>query len=114
MLLSRCTWYFRGSVSFNRLSAVVELANRLNIVAPMFWGTIADKVGRRPIFIACLLTLCLSCIGLALTPTSAYWLLILLRCLQASGSASTVALGIYQSRSSHTEERPPVFTQVRE
>jgi len=62
-------------------------------ITPMFWGTIADKVGRRPIFIACLLTLCLSCMGLALTPTNAYWLLLLLRCLQASGSASTVALG---------------------
>jgi MFS family permease len=61
----------------------------------MFWGTIADKVGRRPIFLACLLTLCLSCVGLAMTPTNAYWLLVLLRCLQAGGSASTIALGIY-------------------
>jgi len=30
-----------------------------------------------------------------MTPTSAYWLLVLLRCLQAGGSASTIALGIY-------------------
>lgn len=62
-------------------------------ISPMLWGTIADKVGRRPVFIACLLTLCLSCVGLALTPTNAYWLLVLLRCLQAAGSASTIALG---------------------
>ena len=62
-------------------------------IAPMFWGTIGDKVGRRPVFIACLVTLCLSCVGLALMPTNAYWLLVLLRCLQAAGSASTIALG---------------------
>lgn len=38
--------------------------------------------------------LSLTCVGLALVPTSAYWLLMLLRCLQAAGSASTIALGI--------------------
>lgn len=59
----------------------------------MFWGTLADRWGRRPMFLACLLVLSLSCIGLALVPTNAYWLLMLLRCLQAAGSASTIALG---------------------
>ncbi|KZP25436.1 MFS general substrate transporter [Athelia psychrophila] len=62
-------------------------------ISPMLWGTIADKVGRRPIFLACLLVLSIACVGLALVPTNAYWLLVLLRCLQAAGSASTVALG---------------------
>jgi len=80
----------------------MRLANFLNIIAPMFWGTIADKVGRRPVFLACLLTLCLSCVGLARTPTNAYWLLVILRCLQAAGSASTIALGI-TSQISHIE-----------
>ena len=59
----------------------------------MFWGTMADKVGRRPVFLACMIVLSLACVGLALVPTNAYWLLVLLRCLQAAGSASTVALG---------------------
>ena len=59
----------------------------------MIWGTISDYFGRRPIMVACLLVLSLSCIGLALVPTSAYWLLIVLRCLQAAGSASTIAIG---------------------
>lgn len=44
-------------------------------------------------FNACMLILCVICIGIAVMPTDAYWLLMLLRCLQAAGSASTVALG---------------------
>ena len=44
-------------------------------------------------FLGCLLVLALACVGLALVPTSTYWLLLLLRCLQAAGSASTIALG---------------------
>lgn len=44
-------------------------------------------------FNACMLILCAICIGIAVMPTDAYWLLMLLRCLQAAGSASTVALG---------------------
>ena len=59
----------------------------------MFWGTISDYYGRRPTTAACLLVLSLSCIGLALVPTSAYWLLMVLRCLQAAGSASTIVIG---------------------
>ncbi|PSR70923.1 hypothetical protein PHLCEN_2v13195 [Hermanssonia centrifuga] len=59
----------------------------------MFWGTLADRWGRRPMFLACMLVLSLACIGLALVPVNAYWLLMLLRCLQAAGSASTIALG---------------------
>ena len=61
----------------------------------MMWGTLSDRWGRRPILFACLATLSLSCVGLALVPTSAYWLLVLLRCVQAAGSASLVALGMY-------------------
>lgn len=44
-------------------------------------------------FICCLLLLAVSCVGLALVPTNAYWLLLFLRCFQSAGSASTIALG---------------------
>ena len=44
-------------------------------------------------FIGCMVVLCGACVGLALVPTNAYWLLMVLRCLQAAGSASTIALG---------------------
>ncbi|KAH7930390.1 MFS general substrate transporter [Leucogyrophana mollusca] len=82
---------FHKSVELINLTVTVYMV--LQGVSPMFWGTLADRTGRRPIFLACLLTLCLACIGIALTPTSDYWLLMLLRCLQAAGSASTIALG---------------------
>lgn len=82
---------FHTSIESINLSVTVYMV--LQGISPMFWGTMADSIGRRPILLACLLVLCLSCIGLALVPTSAYWLLMLLRCIQAAGSASTVALG---------------------
>lgn len=82
---------FHTSIESINLSVTVYMV--LQGISPMFWGTMADRIGRRPIFLVCLLVLCLSCIGLALIPTSAYWSLMLLRCIQAAGSASTVALG---------------------
>ncbi|KAF5352266.1 hypothetical protein D9758_011923 [Tetrapyrgos nigripes] len=63
------------------------------MLAPMFFGALADFVGRRLIYASCLAILSLSCVGLALCPTDAYWLLMVLRCLQAAGSTSTIALG---------------------
>lgn len=56
----------------------------------MAWGPLSDMLGRRPVFLICLFILVMSCIGLALTPTSAYWLLLLLRCVQASGCVSSL------------------------
>ncbi|KAJ7502589.1 major facilitator superfamily domain-containing protein [Mycena galericulata] len=85
------------SVVFHESIELINLTVTMYIVfqalAPMFWGTLADSWGRRPMFICCLLLLSVSCIGLALVPTNDYWLLLLLRCLQAAGSASTIALG---------------------
>ena len=79
----------------------------------MIWGLLADRLGRRPIFLACLLVLSAACIGLALVPTSDYWLLMLLRCIQAAGSASTVALGtsIYKLQS-YNEVNPKIGAGV--
>ncbi|KAJ7140907.1 MFS general substrate transporter [Mycena epipterygia] len=82
---------------FHRSIELINLTVTMYIVfqalAPMFWGTLADSWGRRPMFICCLLLLSASCIGLALIPTNAYWLLLFLRCFQSAGSASTIALG---------------------
>ncbi|KAF9245767.1 major facilitator superfamily domain-containing protein [Melanogaster broomeanus] len=82
---------FNKSIELINLTVTVYMV--LQAVAPMFWGTLADRLGRRPIFLACLLVLSGACAGLALVPTSDYWLLMLLRCIQAVGSSSTIALG---------------------
>lgn len=85
------------SQAFNKSTELINLTVTMYMifqgVAPMFWGPISDHVGRRPTSAACLLILSLACVGLALVRTSDYWLLMLLRCLQASGSASTIAIG---------------------
>ncbi|KAJ7633496.1 major facilitator superfamily domain-containing protein [Mycena polygramma] len=86
------------ALAFNKSIELINLTVTINMVlqgvSPMFWGTISDTYGRRHSFILCLLLLSLSCVGLALTPTSDYWLLLLMRCIQAAGSASTVAISV--------------------
>ncbi|KAJ7627150.1 MFS general substrate transporter [Roridomyces roridus] len=85
------------SEAFHKSTELINLTVTMYIVfqalAPMFWGTLADSWGRRPMFICCLILLAISCVGLALVPLNAYWLLLVLRCFQAAGSASTIALG---------------------
>ncbi|KAJ3966936.1 MFS general substrate transporter [Lentinula raphanica] len=83
--------------AFHKSTELINLTVTMYMIlqglSPMFFGSFADFHGRRPIFVLCLFVLCLSCVGLALVPTNAYWLLMVLRCVQATGSASTIALG---------------------
>jgi multidrug resistance protein len=60
-------------------------------LAPSVWGPISDVKGRRIAYVGTLLVFLGSCIGLALT--SNYATLIVLRCVQSMGSASTIAIG---------------------
>ncbi|CAK7221580.1 multidrug transporter [Sporothrix bragantina] len=80
-------------VSTEAMNQTVTAYLLMQGVSPMLWGTLSDRYGRRPVFLICLTILIGSCIGLALCPTSAFWLLIVLRLLQAAGCASTIALG---------------------
>ncbi|TDL28024.1 MFS general substrate transporter [Rickenella mellea] len=82
---------FHTSVELINVSVTAYMV--VQSTAPLLWGSIADRYGRRPSYLACMLVLLLACIGLALVPTSDYWLLLILRFLQAAGSASTIALG---------------------
>jgi len=83
----------QGVGTYQCLQVVRWLSDLFKLEAPMVWGPLSDHVGRRSISAACLLILTSSCIGLALVPTNAFWLLMFLRCIQASGSASTIAIG---------------------
>lgn len=82
----------------NDLNVSVELVN-LSItayllfqgLAPSLWGPISDVQGRRTAYACTLLVLVGACIGLARTTN--YVSLVVLRCLQSTGSASTVAIG---------------------
>ncbi|KAI0052527.1 MFS general substrate transporter [Auriscalpium vulgare] len=89
--IPKLTTEFHKSTELINLTVTVYMI--MQGLAPMAWGTLSDRWGRRPMFIACMVLLSLSCVGLALVPTSDYWLLLLLRGFQAAGSASTVALG---------------------
>lgn len=60
-------------------------------LAPSLWGPISDARGRRTAYFGTLIVLLGACIGLAQTQN--YTTLIILRCLQSAGSASTSAIG---------------------
>ncbi|TDZ68043.1 Itaconate transport protein [Colletotrichum trifolii] len=82
---------FGKSVELLNLTVTAFLA--MQGVSPMLWGPLSDRYGRRPVFVVCLTVLIGACIGIALCPTDAFWPLLVLRCLQAAGCASTIALG---------------------
>lgn len=60
-------------------------------LSPTLWGALADVKGRRLTYILTMTILTGANIGLALTRS--YVQLLVLRCLQSTGSASTIALG---------------------
>ncbi|WVF73228.1 hypothetical protein IAT40_008047 [Kwoniella sp. CBS 6097] len=60
-------------------------------ICPTFWGAVSDAYGRRLTLISTLTVFLAACIGLALTEH--YYQLVILRCLQSAGSASTIAIG---------------------
>ncbi|KAM0753667.1 MFS general substrate transporter [Meredithblackwellia eburnea MCA 4105] len=62
-------------------------------LTPGFFGAMSDSYGRRPVFIGTLLIYLVSNVGLAVTPTNAFWLLLVLRMVQATGGSSVIALG---------------------
>lgn len=60
-------------------------------IAPSFWGPLSDVRGRRIAYTCTFVVFIGACIGLA--ETKNYATLIVLRCLQSTGSASTIAIG---------------------
>ncbi|PWN28285.1 putative MFS multidrug transporter [Jaminaea rosea] len=60
-------------------------------LAPSLWGPVSDVHGRRVALLGTFLVFLGACIGLACSQN--YATLLVLRCLQSTGSASTIALG---------------------
>ncbi|KAF7516338.1 hypothetical protein G7054_g14202 [Neopestalotiopsis clavispora] len=60
-------------------------------LAPSLWGPVSDVKGRRVAYCLTFVVLLGACVGLAETRT--YAALVVLRCLQSTGSASTIAIG---------------------
>jgi multidrug resistance protein len=78
-------------VSVGRINLSVTTYMILQGLAPMFFGDMADQLGRRPVYI---LTLCIYLVAnVALALQSNYAALLVLRALQSTGSSGTIALG---------------------
>lgn len=60
-------------------------------IAPSLWGPLSDVRGRRIAYCCTFLVFLGACIGLA--QTRSFATLVILRCLQSTGSASTIAIG---------------------
>lgn len=73
---------------FKRSEQDISLAVTVYLIfqatTPSLFGSLSDSYGRRPIYIGTLALYIGANIGLALMPTSAYWLLLFLRALQVS------------------------------
>ena len=78
-------------VSSTQIMVSVTLYMVLQGTAPPFWGPIADSLGRRPVLVVTFLIFLGATLGLAFT--NVYWLLLVLRMVQAFGATSAVAIG---------------------
>lgn len=88
------SWLTRGqdlNVSIDTVSLTITSYLIIQGVSPLFWGSLSDTVGRRPIYIASFMVYIISNIALSFSPNFA--VLLIFRGLQAAGSASTVSIG---------------------
>ncbi|KAK6458996.1 multidrug resistance transporter [Scheffersomyces xylosifermentans] len=86
--LPTLTAYFHTTPSVMNLSVVAYLV--FQGIAPTVSSNLADTFGRRPVILASILIYVAACI--ALSQTNVYWLLAVLRCIQAAGIAPVIAI----------------------
>lgn len=77
-------------VSTSKINLTVTTYMIFQGITPMFIGGLADTAGRRPAYVICFVVYIAANIGVALCQN--YAELLVLRCIQSAGSASTVAL----------------------
>ncbi|GAA5909431.1 hypothetical protein JCM8208_005741 [Rhodotorula glutinis] len=78
-------------VSVEQINVSVVVYMVAQGVAPSFFGAVCDVLGRRPVYLFTFIIYLGACAGLA--NTSDYSVLLVLRCVQAAGSSSVIALG---------------------
>jgi MFS family permease len=78
-------------VSSNMINLTITMYMVFQGISPLFWGSVADMIGRRPVFISTFLVYIVACAGLACAKTFAT--LVALRMLQSFGSSSAIAVG---------------------
>ena len=66
------------------ISLAVTVYLIFQAITPSFFGSMSDSYGRRPVYIGTLVVYLGANVGLAVMPTSQYWLLLFLRALQVS------------------------------
>ncbi|RCK55090.1 MFS antiporter QDR2 [Candida viswanathii] len=86
--LPTLTSYFHTTPSVMNVSVVAYLV--FQGIAPTVSSNLADTFGRRPVILASLLIFCASCI--AISQTNVYWLLAVLRCVQAAGIGPVISI----------------------
>ncbi|KAL2002553.1 hypothetical protein VTN02DRAFT_6502 [Thermoascus thermophilus] len=87
--LDKLADYYHTSVAKINFSVTTYMI--MQGLAPMFFGDLADQIGRRPVYILTLTVYLLANVALALQGN--YAALLVLRALQSTGSSGTVALG---------------------
>jgi len=86
--LPTLTEYFNTTEDIINISVVCYLL--LQGITPTISSNLADTFGRRPVILASILVFIADCI--ALSQTNVYWLLAVLRCIQAAGIAPVIAI----------------------
>ena len=79
------------SVSTELINLTITCYMIFQGLSPTLWSALSDVKGRRITYLSTLAVFVGACIGLALTRH--YAQLVVLRCLQSTGSASTIAIG---------------------
>ncbi|ETS85968.1 hypothetical protein PFICI_03993 [Pestalotiopsis fici W106-1] len=79
------------NVSIQTVSLTITSYLVIQGISPVIWGSFADALGRRPIYLASFAVYITANVVLSFSPN--FTILIIFRGLQAAGSASTVSIG---------------------
>lgn len=76
-------------------------------IAPSFWGSFSDVIGRRAIFIGTFIVYMIA--NIALGVSTNYGELMAFRAIQAAGSAATISIGTCHEPPSHTTTNSHIY-----